>query len=107
MGRLVNAGALLNAIDNGAGNEMKLPNVYLAPGETQKIDLARFFVDGEKLSYKATVANSAVATASVAGTVMTVNGVAEGFTTIKVTVDGKEHDVLVTVRAGANSNGWM
>ena len=107
MGRLVNAGALLNAIDNGAGNEMKLPNVYLAPGETQKIDLARFFVDGESLSYKATIANSAVATASVAGTVMTVNGVAEGFTTIKVTVDGKEHDVHVTVRAGANSNGWM
>ncbi len=106
MGRLVNAGALLRAID-GAGNEMKLPNIYLAPGEVQTIELARFFVGGEKLSYSATVAYSGIATCAVSGSRMTVTGVAEGFTTIKVTVDGKVHDVFVTVRNGANSNGWM
>ena len=106
MGRLVNAGALLRAID-GAGNEMKLPNIYLAPGEVQTIELARFFVGGEKLSYSATVADSGIATCAVSGSRMTVTGVAEGFTTIKVTVDGKVHDVFVTVRNGANSNGWM
>ena len=106
MGRLVNAGALLRAID-GAGNEMKLPNIYLAPGEVQTIELARFFVGGEKLSYSAKVADSGIATCAVSGSRMTVTGVAEGFTTIKVTVDGKVHDVQVTVRNGANSNGWM
>ena len=106
MGRLVNAGALLRAID-GAGNEMKLPNIYLAPREVQKIELARFFVGGEKLSYSATVADSGIATCAVSGSRMTVTGVAEGFTTIKVAVDGKVHDVFVTVRNGANSNGWM
>ena len=106
MGRLVNAGALLRAID-GAGNEMKLPNIYLAPGEVQTIELARFFVGGEKLSYSATVADSGIATCAVSGSRMTVTGVAEGFTTIKVTVDGKVHDVFVTVRKGANGNGWM
>ena len=106
MGRLVNAGALLRAID-GAGNEMKLPNIYLAPGEVLTIELARFFVGGEKLSYSATVADSGIATCAVSGNRMTVTGVAEGFTTIKVTVDGKVHDVFVTVRNGANSNGWM
>ena len=106
MGRLVNAGALLRAID-GAGNEMKLPNIYLAPGEVQTIELARFFVGGEKLSYSATVADSGIATCAVSGSRMTVTGVAEGFTTIKVTVDGKVYDVFVTVRNGANSNGWM
>ena len=106
MGRLVNAGALLRAVE-GAGSEMKLPNVYLAPGECREIELARFFMGGESHSYSAQVADAAIATVGIAGSVMTVKGIAEGFTTIKVTVDGKEHDVLVTVRNGANSNGWM
>ena len=57
MGRLVNAGALLRAVENG-GHEMKLPNVYLAPAESREIDLARFFVGGESLSYAAKVANA-------------------------------------------------
>ncbi|MBR5477166.1 MAG: S8 family serine peptidase [Bacteroidaceae bacterium] len=106
MGRLVNAGALLRAIED-AGNEMKLPNIYLAPAESQKIDLARFFVGGESLTYSAKVADAGVATVSVDGSVMTVNGVAEGFTTIDITVDGQLYSVTVTVRNGANGNGWM
>ena len=106
MGRLVNAGALLRAIED-AGNEMKLPNIYLAPAESQKIDLARFFVGGESLTYSAKVADAGVATVSVDGSVMTVNGIAEGFTTIDITVDGQLYCVTVTVRNGANGNGWM
>ena len=106
MGRLVNAGALLRAVENG-GHEMKLPNMYLAPAECQEIDLARFFVGGEKLSYAAKVADAGIATVSVSGTVLAVKGVAEGFTTIDITVDGKVYTVTVTVRDGANSNGWM
>ena len=106
MGRLVNAGALLQAVKNG-GHDMKLPNVYLAPAESQEIDLSRFFVGGESLTYSAKVADAGVATVSVDGSVMTVNGVAEGFTTIDITVDGQLYCVTVTVRNGANGNGWM
>lgn len=106
MGRLVNAGALLRAVENG-GHDMKLPNVYLAPAENREIDLARFFVGGERLSYAAKVADAGIATVSVSGTVLNVKGVAEGFTTIDITVDGKVYTVTVTVREGANSNGWM
>lgn len=106
MGRLVNAAALLRAVENG-GHDMKLPNVYLAPAENREIDLARFFVGGERLSYAAKVADAGIATVSVSGTVLTVKGVAEGFTTIDITVDGKVYTVTVTVREGANSNGWM
>lgn len=106
MGRLVNAGALLRAVENG-GHDMKLPNVYLAPAGNREIDLARFFVGGERLSYAAMVADAGIATVSVSGTVLTVKGVAEGFTTIDITVDGKVYTVTVTVRDGANSNGWM
>ncbi|MBR5592484.1 MAG: S8 family serine peptidase [Bacteroidaceae bacterium] len=106
MGRMVNAAALLKAVENG-GRDMKLPNVYLAPGKSTEIDLARFFVGGEALTYSAVVADENVAVVSVDGTRMTVQGVAEGFTSIDVTVDGKVHSVMVTVRNGASGNGWM
>ena len=106
MGRLVNAAALLHAVKDG-GHDMKLPNIYLAPAENQEIDLARFFVNGESLSYSATVADDAVAAVSVTGTTMTVTGVAEGFTTIDIAAGGEVYTVIVTVRNGANSNGWM
>ena len=106
MGRLVNAAALLHAVKDG-GHDMKLPNIYLAPAENQEIDLARFFVNGEALSYSATVAEAGVATVGVAGTIMTVTGVAEGFTTIDIAAGGEVYTVIVTVRNGANSNGWM
>ena len=106
MGRLVNAAALLKAVGS-AGSAMCLPNIYLAPGEVQKLDLARFFVEGESLTYNAVAADAAVAEVSVVGSVMTVKGISEGFTTIDVTVGDEVHTVAVTVRNGANSNGWM
>ncbi len=111
MGKLVNAAALLNAIE-GAGHEMRLPNLYLAPakGNTDKaqtIDLARYFIDGESKSYSCSVADASIATAEVNGTKLTVTGVAVGMTTAVVTVDGKEHVITITVRNNANSNGWM
>ena len=106
MGRLVNAAGLLNAIKE-SGSEMRLPNVYVAPGESTVIDLARFFIDGEALVYSVEVADAGIAEASVTDTYMTVKGVSVGFTVIDVTVDGKVHSIMVTVRNGAGSNGWM
>ena len=106
MGRFVNAAELLKAID-GSGSEMRLPNIYIAPGDSTVIDFARYFKGGEKLSYNAVVADTAIAEASVVGTCMTVKGIAVGFTVIDVTVDGNVHHIMVTVRNGAGSNGWM
>ena len=106
MGRLVNAAELLKAIE-GSGSEMRLPNIYITPGESTVIDLARYFKGGEKLAYSAVVADTAIAEATVAGTCMTVKGIAAGFTVIEVSVDGNVHHVMVTVRSGAGSNGWM
>ena len=106
MGRLVNAAELLKAIE-GSGSEMRLPNIYITPGESTVVDLARYFKGGEKLAYSAVVADAAIAEATVAGTCMTVKGIAAGFTVIDVTVNGNVHHVMVTVRNGAGSNGWM
>ncbi|MBE6297122.1 MAG: protease [Bacteroidales bacterium] len=106
MGRLVNAAALLRAIEN-SGREMLLPNIYVAPGEAFELDLARYFAGGDELVYIVKVADNAIATASVTGAHLVVNGVAEGFTSLCITAGGKEYNVVVTVRRGANGNGWM
>lgn len=107
MGRLVNAGALLRAIE-GAGSAMRLPNVYVAPDCNVQIDLSRYFVGGETLTYNCSVADNSVAEASIAGTMLTVKGISTGSTTLLVKVsDGREQSVVVTVREGAAANGWM
>ena len=107
MGRLVNAGALLRAIE-GAGSAMRLPNVYVAPGSREQIDISRYFVGGEALIYSCSVADNNVAKASVAGTMLTVEGVSTGSTSLIVKAsDGSEQSVVVTVREGAAANGWM
>lgn len=111
MGKMVNAAALLNAIE-GSGREMRLPDFYLAPAKgnadkAQTIDLARYFVDGENKSYTCTVADTSIATAEVNATKLTLTGVAVGITTATVTVDGVEHVITITVRNNANNNGWM
>ena len=106
MGKLVNAGKLLRAIEN-AGSEMKLPNIYVAPNTEVVIDLSRFFRDGETLEYAINVEDKAVATAKIEGTILTVTGVAEGFTLLNIMVGSTEHTVNVTVRSSANNNGWM
>lgn len=106
MGKLVNVAALLNAIE-GAGHEMKLPNFYLAPEKTVTADLARYFADGESKAYSCSVANEGVATAVINGTMLTINGVAVGATTLTIMVDGVENQVTITVRNNAEDNGWM
>ena len=106
MGRLINAGALLSAIE-GAGSDMVLPNIYVAPGCSTELNLARFFVGGENLNYTVSVADNSIAKSVVSGTLLTVEGVKEGFTTLKVMAGDKEYTVTVTVRNGANNNGWM
>lgn len=107
MGRLVNAGALLKAIE-GAGSAMRLPNVYVAPGSSSHIELSRYFKGEENLTYSCEVTDSSIAKATVKGSVLIVEGVSTGTTELVVRTDsGTEQRVIVTVRAGASGNGWM
>lgn len=106
MGKLVNAGKLLKAIE-GAGSDMKLPNIYVAPNQEAVIELSRFFIDGDKLTYTSSVDNEKIAKVVINGTEMTVTGVAEGFTLLNVTVADKTYTINITVRNAANNNGWM
>ena len=106
MGKLVNAGKLLKAIE-GAGRDMKLPNIYVAVGSSDSIELSRFFVDGDKNKYECLIEDASIATITVKGSELTVTGVKEGFTSLTVIVSGVSHTVNVTVRKNANGNGWM
>ena len=82
-----------------------IPDEALMVGDTETVTLSRYADDseGDALTYSAASSNDAVATASVAGDVLTITAVAEGTATITVTVsDGtnspvnREFDVEVT-----------
>lgn len=106
MGRLIDAGALLRAIGKGAGSDMRVPNITVAPEKTYTIDLARYFVDGETRTYNVDVADDNIATATLQGTVLTVKGIATGSTIATIEAGDKEQTIAITVREG-NGNGWM
>ncbi|MCF0198896.1 MAG: S8 family serine peptidase [Bacteroidaceae bacterium] len=106
MGRLVDAGALLRAIEQG-GHDMVLPNMSVGIGDTYTLDLARFYRDGERLTYTCSLAGD-VAEASVQGTILTLKGKSEG--TARLTVkasNGNEQTVVVTVRKQVSTHGWL
>ena len=87
---------------------MKVPNVYVAENAESTINLADFFIDGEKLTYTCTSSDEAVAKVTVNGTLMKVTGVKTGSAHITVKVsNGTEQTITVTVRKKANDNGWM
>ncbi len=104
---LIDAVKLLKNID-GNGSDMKLPNLYVATGKQQTLNLAHYFNAGAAGTYTCTVANESVATATVKGTQLIVTGVANGSTTITVKAsDGTEQKATVIVRKSANGNGWL
>ena len=107
MGKLVDAGALLTAIES-AGSMMKVPNVYIAPGEKVELDLAYYFVGGENLIYTCYVEDITIASSTLIGTKMIVSGINVG--TTKVVIKGSNGDlqtIMVTVRNNAGASGWM
>ena len=102
MGNLVDAGALLRAID-GSGRDMRLPNIYLAPEASTTLNLEDYNISNAK---SATVANSTIAEAKLEGNTLTIKAKSIGQTTLTVEAD-KSHTVTITVRKSANDNGWL
>ena len=104
----VDAAAFLAAIADGAGVEMVFPNIYVAKGGKSAVAPSRYFVGGEALTYTVTIENTAIATVVTEGTNLVFSGVESGSTkaTIKAS-NGKSFDFTITVRRGANNNGWL
>ena len=108
MGKLIDAGALLRAIDN-AGNDMRVPNITVAPGEVYKLDLVRFFVDGENLTYSVSGANETIAVVTVDNDTKTLIVSANSFGATAATLKAgeKTQTIAITVRKSGNSDGWL
>lgn len=102
MGNLVDAGALLKAIE-GSGRDMRLPNLYLAPEESVTLDLTYYNIESAK---SATVGNSEVAEAVLEGNALTITATSEGQTTLTIEAE-RSYTATITVRKGANDNGWL
>ena len=103
----VNADALLAAIE-GAGRELSFPNLYIDQNGTVAVVPSRYFVGGEALTYNVTIDNVAVATVATEGSKLLFKGVGEGSTTARIVASNdKSFDFTITVRRGANSNGWL
>lgn len=104
---MVDAGRLLKAVE-GAGLEMRLPNMYVSAEGSATLDLAFYFENGRNLTYGVSVAETRIAEASVEGTALTVRGLSTGST--KITVEpsaGQAQTMIVTVRKNADGSGWM
>ncbi len=102
MGRLIDAGALLKAIE-GSGRDMRLPNLYLAPSQSVTLRLDDYNIAEAK---SASVADRSIAEATLEGDTLTIRAKSEGQTTLSVVAD-KTYTVTITVRKGANDNGWL
>ena len=120
MGRLIDAGALLRAIDGTgnadgkpAGSDMRIPNIVVAPGDTAIIDLAKYFVEGESVFYIVKLASSTVADAAIVDyTKLVVTGLEPGTTTATIELHDENSQIItkqtiaITVR-NVGGNGWM
>ena len=103
----VSAAAFLEAIA-GAGSQMSTPNLYIANGGQVAISLARYFVDGEKLTYEVTIDDTSVASCEEQGAKHIFKGLNVGSTTASVRAsNGETHNFTITVREGATDNGWL
>ena len=98
----VNAYKLLKAIE-GAGVEMTFPNVFVAVEEEKVYDPA-LYMDGA--AFTVTVEDSSVASVEMKDGKLIVKGLKEGQTRASVKGD-RTDDFVITVRSGAEGNGWL
>ncbi len=105
----VDAAALLAKIE-GVGVPMHFPNIYVPVGEEYAINPARFFPEGEDNEFEIVIENQEIATCRQSDGKLFFEGKKSGTTGAKLVVKGsrtEQHDFVITVRKGANSNGWM
>ncbi|WP_430812791.1 MULTISPECIES: S8 family serine peptidase [unclassified Carboxylicivirga] len=102
---IINAYKLLKAVE-GAGVEMKVPNVLVAVEGLSRINFARYFTGSQGLTFSCRVTDQSVATASTDDQVtFSFSGLMIGSTMVTVKAsDGREQTFYITVR---NGDGWL
>ena len=103
----VNAAKLLAAISE-QGTPVAFPNLYVPLNGSITVVPALYFPDGAELTYTVAIADSSVAEVAQQGTKLIFNGSKPGTTAASITAsDGTRFDFSITVRKGANGNGWL
>ena len=108
MGRLVDAGALLKAID-GSGRVMRLPNITMAPDSSTTVDIAKYSTkSASTIEVHDSATSNGVITATLENNTISITAHKRGQATIIVTfADGQRQSMTVTVRLGGNNGGWL
>ncbi len=103
----VNAAKLLAAIAE-QGTPMAFPNLYVPLDGTTAVVPALYFPDGERLTYSVAVADPSVVEVRQQGAKLLFRGLKPGTAAASITAsDGTRFDFTITVRKGANGNGWL
>lgn len=103
----VDAYAFLSAIA-GAGVDMTFPNVFVALDGQTVIAPAMYFKNGESQTYTVNVSDASVASCTAEGKNLVFKGLKEGQTSATVKAgNGASFDFIITVRKGAEGNGWL
>jgi hypothetical protein len=103
----VNADAFLRAIGD-SGAPMRFPNLYIDEESSVAIAPHIYFEGGDNLTFNVTIADSAVVSVESQGAKLIFKGLQQGVTSAVIKAsDGKSYNFTITVRKGANDNGWL
>ena len=103
----VNANAFLRSIGE-SGAPMRFPNLYIDEQASVAIAPHIYFEGGDNLSFNVTITDSAVAAVESQGAKLIFKGLQQGVTSAVIKAsDGKSYNFTITVRKGANDNGWL
>ncbi len=103
---IIDARRLLDLVSGEeAGAAMRIPNFTIALDQTLQHNIGQYFVQ-QGMEFAVSVADSSVATASVDGSIITINGIKVGSTTINITSNsGVDQTITVIVRNTTQS--WL
>ena len=106
---VINAELLLKNIEDGqSGVPQKLTNVYVGVDAVKTIDVSHSFTGGENTTFTATCTDASIAELTVSGCRISIRGKAEGRTSFTVVSgSGETQTACITVRGGADGNGWL
>lgn len=103
----VDAAAFLRKIAEG-GVAMRFPNIVVAPNTVKVVLPARYFEQGEKLTYTVSIEDTTVAGCSQLQDKLYFQGLKVGSTKAVITAsNGESQSFVITVRQSTNQNGWL
>ena len=102
---IIDAVLMLDAVER-SGRPMKIPNVTMKDDTSKMLDLAYYFVNGSSKSFSVNIADTAIADATLNGTILTIKAKKIGTTSIKIKAEGVDQNISLIVVDAVN-NGWL